>query len=85
MIRRLIALAVVGMCLGLAGTSFAAEAGKKSGDIKVKDLGTDEIVGKIYKPTVFYVLARSDFAYKGLEIPHSFVERIVKEATRSPF
>ncbi|HAN31714.1 MAG TPA: hypothetical protein DCQ06_08975 [Myxococcales bacterium] len=49
------------------------------------DLGIAEIEGRIFKPAVFFVLARTDFRYSGLKFKQSFVDRIVKGALRRPF
>ncbi|MCO4764186.1 MAG: hypothetical protein KC502_21925 [Myxococcales bacterium] len=49
------------------------------------DLGVAEIEGRIFKPAVFFVLARSDFQYKAIKFKQSFVDRIVKGALRRPF
>jgi len=49
------------------------------------DLGVAEIEGRIFKPAVFFVLARSDFQYKAITFRNSFVNRIVKGAIRRPF
>lgn len=56
-----------------------------TGEVKVDDLGTLEIQGKIYKPTVFYVLARSEQGYRGLDIEFRFLDRIVKGLSKMPF
>ena len=49
------------------------------------DLGIAEIEGRIFKPAVFFVLARQDFRYSGLKFKQSFLDRIVKGALRRPF
>lgn len=69
------------------------KGGKGDGNIRVSDadsrgatdLGIAEIEGRIYKPSVFYVLARGDIAYQGLEFRQSFLDRIVKGALKRPF
>lgn len=43
------------------------------------------VIGRIQKPEVFYVLGRSDFRYKGLDLKKSFVERIKKSVRSNPF
>lgn len=73
-----------------AGTIKGA-AGK--GDIRVSDMdkigGTDlgqiEIEGRIYKPSVFFVLARGDLQYKGLGTLSNFVPKILSGALKRPF
>ena len=66
--------------------------GKGDGNIRVNDadkgatdLGVIDIEGRIYKPSVFYVLARSDLSYQGLEFRQNFTDRIVKGALKRPF
>jgi hypothetical protein len=49
------------------------------------DLGVSEIEGRIFKPAVFFVLARSDFQYEAIEFKQSFVDRILAGALRRPF
>ncbi len=49
------------------------------------ELETQMIEGRIYKPSVFYVLARSNINYAGLEIRQDFTDRIVKGALKRPF
>jgi hypothetical protein len=49
------------------------------------DLGTIEVEGKIYKPSVFFVLRRSSFSYEGLKIEQNFLHKIIKEAVKRPF
>lgn len=87
---------LVGM-LTLTGAAFAAERdskvkGKGNGNIRVSDadkgvqeLDLQNIEGRIYKPSVFYVLARSEVAYNGLEFRQNFSDRIVKGAMKRPF
>lgn len=49
------------------------------------DLGAIEIEGRIFKPAVFFVLARGDIRYQGLQFKQSFVDRIVIGALKRPF
>ena len=49
------------------------------------DLGVAEIEGRIFKPAVFFVLARSDFQYQAIEFKQSFVNRILVGALKRPF
>lgn len=69
---------------------------KGTGNIKVSDVdrtsgggeelaGPIEIEGRIYKPSVFYVVARRNINYEGLEFKQDFVDRIVKGALKRPF
>ncbi len=68
---------------------------KGTGNIKVNDVdrpsggeelaGPIEIEGRIYKPSVFYVVARRNINYEGLDFKQDFVDRIVKGALKRPF
>ena len=94
MIRRRLRLGIawsVVAVLALAGVTAFAQA-KKSGEIRVNDvdsgsvdLGVTEIEGRIFKPSVFFVLARSDISYKGINFKQDFTDRIVIEALKRPF
>ena len=74
-------------------TASKIRTGNGTGEIKVNDadrsaatdLGITDIEGRIYKPSVFYMLARSEIAYAGLEVQQEFSGRIVKGALRRPF
>jgi hypothetical protein len=89
------AVAALALTAGLAFAQPAARGkikGKGDGNIRVSDtdrgttdLGVIDIEGRIYKPSVFYVLARSDLSYKGLEFKQNYTDRIVKGALRRPF
>jgi hypothetical protein len=69
--------------------------GKGSGKITVDDaermaggstdLGQIDIEGRIHKPTVYYSIARADYAYTGIEMKQNFVDRIVRSALKRPF
>jgi len=52
---------------------------------KIQELDAIEIVGRIQKPEVFYVLGRTDFSYKGLALKRSFVDRIGRSVRSNPF
>ena len=69
---------------------------KGTGNIKVNDVdrgagggeelaGPIEIEGRIYKPSVFYVVARRSINYEGLDFKQDFVDRIIKGALKRPF
>lgn len=51
---------------------------------KVIALEGDEIVGKVPKPQVFYVLGRTPSHYRTLDVRRSFVHRIVESLKRNP-
>lgn len=52
---------------------------------KAVDLGEAKIDGRVYKPSVFYVLARGGISWQALEIRHNFVPRILQDALKRPF
>ena len=67
--------------------------GKGTGNIRVndadaravEDLGQMDIEGKIHKPAVFYMLARVEVQYAGIEFKQNFTDRIVRGALKRPF
>ena len=70
--------------------------GKTSGQIRMDNAdrggggsGTDladiDIEGRIYKPSVFYVMERSNIQYTGIDFKQNFTDRIVKGAAKRPF
>lgn len=89
--------AVAALALSAGDASAQAKQGKiKSkgdGNIRVndadragvEDLGVSNIEGRIYKPSVFYVLARGEVQYQGLEFRQDFTDKIMKGAKRRPF
>ena len=89
---------VVGVAMALSSASAAPPVrdskvkGKGSGNIRVNDadkgvqeLDLQNIEGRIYKPSVFYVLARSEVKYTPLDFRQSFVDRVYKGALKRPF
>ncbi|MBI5608280.1 MAG: hypothetical protein HY902_05315 [Deltaproteobacteria bacterium] len=90
-------LAVVALASLVGGNAAAAERASKikggSGKISVndadragiEDLGVANIEGRIYKPSVFFVLVRGDVAYQGIDFKQNFTDRIVKGALKRPF
>lgn len=90
--------AAVLLALVSAGSAFAQVKqgkikGKGDGNIRVndadragvEDLGVANIEGRIYKPSVFYVLARGEVQHQGIEFRQDFTDRIVKGARKRPF
>jgi hypothetical protein len=90
--------AAVLLALVSAGSAFAQAKqgkikGKGDGNIRVndadragvEDLGVANIEGRIYKPSVFYVLARGEVQYQGIEFRQDFTDKIVKGAKKRPF
>lgn len=76
---------------GIRGAGSIKGAGKNEVRVNdadkagMTDLGITNIEGRVYKPSVFYVLARSDFGYQGIQIHQDFTDRIVKGALKRPF
>ncbi len=94
------ALLVLGLSVSfVAAPAFAKKRESARGKSRIKvddyasgssgsgsvDLGVAEIEGRIFKPAVFFVLARQDFRYSALKFRQSFIDRIVKSAMRRPF
>ncbi|MGB0590024.1 MAG: hypothetical protein ACPGU1_10130 [Myxococcota bacterium] len=52
---------------------------------KVIELEGIDVIGKVAKPQVFYVLGRSTVRYEQLKLDQSFVTRIVAAARANPF
>ena len=90
--------AAVLLMLVSAGSAFAQAKqgkikGKGDGNIRVndadragvEDLGVANIEGRIYKPSVFYVLARGEVQHQGIEFRQDFTDKIVKGAKKRPF
>ena len=63
----------------------AAVSDDSGGGADSTDLGVAEIEGRIFKPAVFFVLARSDIQYRALQFKQNFVNRIVLGALKRPF
>jgi len=90
-------LGLAAVALTLTPLDAEAKKGSSRGKNRIKvdqyagsgsdstDLGVAEIEGRIFKPAVFFVLARSDFQYQAIKFRNSFVDRIVKSAIRRPF
>ena len=62
-----------------------ASAQEEERNPKVIELEGIDVVGKVEKPQVFYVLARSAFRYEQLTLDQSFIDRIVDTARKNPF
>ncbi len=52
---------------------------------QVIELEGIDVIGKVAKPQVFYVLGRSTIRYEQLKLDQSFVQRIVAAARANPF
>ena len=93
----LMSLSAPALAAGGDGTvrKSSLKGAKGSGNIKVdsadRAAGGEElnpaieIEGRIYKPSVFYVVARRSINYEGLDFKQDFVDRIVKGALKRPF
>ncbi|MBM4345078.1 MAG: hypothetical protein FJ100_17040 [Deltaproteobacteria bacterium] len=88
----LVALGALTASPALAGERDSKVKGKGSGNIRVNDadkgvqeLDLQNIEGRIYKPSVFYVLARSEVKIASLDFRQSFIDRVYKGALKRPF
>ena len=82
--RRAFSLIFIMLFVGLmtvASTSFA----KEKRNPKIIELEGIDVIGKVAKPQVFYVLGRSTVRYEQLKLDQSFVQRIVETARKNPF
>jgi hypothetical protein len=72
-----------------SGTTGAKGGNTRSKAASLTNLNEIEdelvIVGKIQKPEVFYILGKSDFAYKGVKLARSFVDEIGRSVRSNPF
>ena len=75
------------VCLLAALTfAFAAPASAQNKrDPKVIELEGIDVIGKVAKPQVFYVLGRSAVRYEQLKLDQSFIQRVVATARMNPF
>jgi hypothetical protein len=65
------------------GQIRVSEADRRSSS--TQELGEINIEGRMYKPSVFYVLARGALAYEGLKIQHDYVPLILHGALKRFF
>ena len=80
LVRALFALVMIAL---LVPTTPAAAKDKRSP--KIIELEGIDVIGKVAKPQVFYVLGRSTVRYEQLKLDQSFVQRIVETARKNPF
>ena len=83
-LRRLMTLFVLGFALALLGPTPDAAAQEKRNPQVIELEGID-VIGKVVKPEVFYILGRSTIRYEQLKLDQSFVSRIVASARSNPF
>ncbi len=76
-------LAIVFALLSVTVSPDAQAAAKRNP--KVIELEGIDVIGKVAKPQVFYVLGRSTVRYEQLKLDQSFVRRIVETARKNPF
>ncbi len=91
-IAALVALVTLTAVSAAAAERESKVKGKGSGNIRVNDadkgvqeLDLQNIEGRIYKPSVFYVLARSEVKISSLDFRQSFIDRVYKGALKRPF
>jgi hypothetical protein len=82
---RMIRNLLLGMLIvtSLTATTIVSAADKRNP--KVIELEGIDVIGKVAKPQVFYVLGRSTVRYEQLKLDQSFVMRIVAAARANPF
>jgi len=76
-------LAAIVMSLMIVSPAPASAKDKRSP--QVIELEGIDVIGKVAKPQVFYVLGRSTVRYEQLKLDQSFVQRIVAAARQNPF
>ena len=80
LLRALLALVMIAFVL----PTIPAAAKEKRSPSVIELEGID-VIGKVAKPQVFYVLGRSTVRYEQLKFDQSFVQRIVETARKNPF
>lgn len=92
-IFRILSASILTAVLLVSGTSFAqdkAADGEKKGvnrkrPASVINLDEMEVVGKVQKPHVFYVIERGDLKYKGLPLERSLLDEVDASVKKDPF
>ncbi|MBM4397810.1 MAG: hypothetical protein FJ087_19250 [Deltaproteobacteria bacterium] len=88
------AMMVLGAAVAFAGSALAqttpAATGEKAsartgGKRKVIEMDPLEVIGKVQKPHVFYVIERGDLKYRGLPIERSLLKEVEESVKRPPF
>lgn len=71
----------------IKGTAGTGEVRVNTVDDKstVTELGPINIEGRMYKPSVFYVLGRGNISYQGIQLHQDFTDKILKGALTRPF
>lgn len=90
---RIFSMAIAALAILFAGSSFAqdraTDSNKKGVNRKrpasVINLDEMEVVGKVQKPHVFYVIERGDLKYKGLPLERSLLDEVDASVNRDPF
>lgn len=79
--------------VAIPGSALARPSGLKghagTGEVRVAkdpiELTTTPIEGRVLRPSVFFVLARANLNYQGLQFAQDFTPRIEKAALKRPF
>jgi hypothetical protein len=87
-------LTVLVAAVAIAGTALAqtapAATGEKAsartgGKRKVIEMDPLEVIGKVQKPHVFYVIERGNLKYRGLPLERSLLKEVEESVKRPPF
>jgi DMSO/TMAO reductase YedYZ molybdopterin-dependent catalytic subunit len=62
-----------------------ARAAPKKGPQRVIEMEALEVIGKVQKPHVFYVIERGDLKYRGLPLDRSLLKEVEDSVNRPPF
>ena len=82
---RLSILAALVLLLLASAPLTGSAAAQDKRNPQVIELEGIDVIGKVAKPQVFYVLGRSTIRYEQLKLDQSFVKRIVEAARANPF
>ena len=77
--------ALVALMMGIMFVCPSSAQAKAKRSPQVIELEGIDVIGKVAKPQVFYVLGRSTVRYEQLKLDQSFVQRIVATARKNPF
>ena len=79
------ALAQTDTKAGAAPAAAPAQKPAKRGPQKVVEMDPLEVIGKVQKPHVFYVIERGDLKYKGLPLERSLLKEVEDSVNSAPF
>ena len=80
------AIGMVAGLLLLAGAVYGQTPSMRStAPKKVIEMDPLEVIGKVQKPHVFYVIERGELKYEGLPLERSLVKEVEESVKRPPF